>query len=155
MNSTQLNEIFTCLDKDKSGYIELDEFKTGIKLIYGIKDNFSDELINDLFTFIDGFGIFNRKDHRLNKDEVRKIWQKIPPNPSKGQQGICELIFDIIDFNGSGFIEESEFKVYMRRVENTKLNSKELNNMFVKMQTDIGKISKEKFVEYLKNELEN
>ena len=154
MNSTQLNEVFICLDQDRSGYIELEEFKKGIKLVYGITDNSADDLISDLFNFIDGFGLFNRKDHRLNKDEIRKVWQKIPPNPTKNKEGICELIFDILDFNGSGYIEENEFKVYMRRVENTKLNSKELNNMFVKMQTEIGKINKEKFIQYLKDELE-
>lgn len=151
MNYTLLAETFKCLDKDNSGYIELEEFKNGLKLVYNIKDNSADDIIQDLFTFIDGYGLFNRKDHRLNKDEIRKIWQKIPAEPTKGKQGICELLFDIIDSNKSGFIEESEFKVYIRRVENAKLKSKEINNLFVKMQTEIGKMSREKFIEYITN----
>lgn len=151
MNYTLLAETFKCLDKDNSGYIELEEFKNGLKLVYDIKDNSADDIIQDLFTFIDGYGLFNRKDHRLNKDEIRKIWQKIPSEPTKGRQGICELLFDIIDTNKSGYIEESEFKVYIRRVENAKLKSKEINNLFVKMQTSIGKMSREKFIEYISN----
>lgn len=151
MNYTLLSETFKCLDKDNSGYIELEEFKNGLKRVYDIKDNSADDIIQDLFTFIDGYGLFNRKDHRLNKDEIRKIWQKIPAEPTKGRQGICELLFDIIDSNKSGYIEESEFKVYIRRVENTKLKSKEINNLFVKMQTEIGKMSREKFIEYITN----
>ena len=151
MNYTLLSETFKCLDKDNSGYIELEEFKNGLKLVYDIKDNSADDIIQDLFTFIDGYGLFNRKDHRLNKDEIRKIWQKIPSEPTKGKQGICELLFDIIDTNKSGYIEEPEFKVYIRRVENAKLKSKEINNLFVKMQTSIGKMSREKFIEYITN----
>lgn len=151
MNYTLLSETFKCLDKDNSGYIELEEFKNGLKLVYDIKDNSADDIIQDLFTFIDGYGLFNRKDHRLNKDEIRKIWQKIPTEPTKGRQGICELLFDIIDTNKSGYIEESEFKVYIRRVENAKLKSKEINNLFVKMQTEIGKMSRKKFIEYITN----
>lgn len=149
MNSLQLIETFKCLDKDNSGYIELSEFKEGIKLIYGIADNSADNIINDIFKFIDGYGLFNSKDSRLNKDELRKIWKKIPENPTEGKEGIYELMFNIVDLNNSGFIEEDEFKVYLRRVEETKLKSKEINNLFVKLQTEIGKIDKNKFIEYI------
>lgn len=149
MNSSQLNEIFKCLDKDNSGYIELEEFKNGIKRVYNIKDNLCDDLIEDVFTFIDGYGLFNAKDHRLNKDEVRKVWQKIPAQPLQGKEGITTLIFDLLDLDKNGYISESEFKLYLRRVEHTTLTNKEINNLFIKLQTEIGKISKEKFIEYI------
>ena len=149
MNYTQLEETFKCLDKDNSGYIELEELKIGLKLVYSVNDNSVDDIITDIFTFIDGFGLFNSKDHRLNKNELHKIWKKIPKQPTKGKQGLCELLFDIIDMDGNGTIEESEFRLYLKRVENTTLKSKEITNLFVKLQTEIGKINREKFIEYI------
>ena len=149
MNRKQLKEVFTCLDVDKSGYIDHEEFLRGIKIVFKITDNLCDDLITDVFNFIDGFGLFNCRDRRLNKDELRKIWQSIPPNPEPTRESIAELLFNVIDSDNSGYIEISEFRRYLKKVEESKLRGCEIKQLFAKLSTECGKISKEKFVKYL------
>ena len=149
MNRTQLKEVFACLDVDNSGYIDHEEFLKGIKLVFKISNDSCNDLITDVFNFIDGFGLFNARDHKLNKDELRKVWQCIPSNPENTRESIAELLFNVIDSDRSGFIEQNEFRRYLKKVERSKLRGSESKRLFDKLTTETGKISKEKFIKYL------
>ena len=52
MNRTQLKEVFACLDVDNSGYIDHEEFLKGIKLVFKITNDSCNDLITDVFNFI-------------------------------------------------------------------------------------------------------
>lgn len=154
MNKTTLNEVFKSLDSDGSNYIEFNEFLKGIKFMYNITDNLCDDLIRDIFDFVDGYGLFNCRDQKLNHDELRKVWQKIPETRSNTRENIAELLFNVIDTNNTGFLELSEFRRYLRKVEETKLKSNEISTLFAKLTTsDCNKITKEQFIKYVINEI--
>lgn len=145
-----LNEVFTALDQDGSNYIEFNEFLIGIKKIYNIEHNLFDDLIRDIFDFVDGYGLFNFKDQKLNRDELRKIWQKIPEERSNTRESIAELLFNVVDTNGSGYLELSEFRRYLRKIEESKMKSHEISTLFAKLTTtDYDKITKEQFIKYV------
>lgn len=150
MNKATLNEVFKSLDSDGSNYIEFNEFLKGIKFMYNITDNLCDDLIRDIFDFVDGYGLFNCRDQKLNRDELRKVWQKIPEIRSNTRESIAELLFNVIDTNDTGFLELSEFRRYLRKVEETKLKSNEITTLFAKLTTsDCNKITKEQFIKYI------
>lgn len=150
MNKTTLNEVFKSLDSDGSNYIEFNEFLKGIKFMYNISDNLCDDLIRDIFDFVDGYGLFNCHDQKLNHDELRKVWQKIPEVRSNTRESIAELLFNVVDTNNTGFLELSEFRRYLRKVEETKLKSNEISTLFAKLTTsDCNKITKEQFIKYI------
>lgn len=154
MNKITLNEVFKTLDSDGSNYIEFDEFLKGIKFMYNISNNLCDDLIRDIFDFVDGYGLFNCRDQKLNRDELRKVWQKIPENRLNTRESIAELLFNVIDTNDTGFLELSEFRRYLRKVEETKLKSNEITTLFAKLTTsDCNKISKEQFIKYVTNDI--
>jgi len=150
MNKITLNEVFKSLDSDGSNYIEFDEFLKGIKFMYKITNDLCDDLIRDIFDFVDGYGLFNCRDQKLNHDELRKVWQKIPEIRSNTRESIAELLFNVIDTNNTGFLELSEFRRYLRKVEETKLKSNEITTLFARLTTsDCNKITKEQFIKYI------
>ena len=154
MNKITLNEVFKSLDSDASNYIEFNEFLKGIKFMYNISNNLCDDLIRDIFDFVDGYGLFNCRDQKLNHDELRKVWQKIPETRSNTRESIAELLFKVIDTNDTGFLELSEFRRYLRKVEETKLKSNEIATLFAKLTTsDCNKITKEQFIKYVTNDV--
>jgi len=154
MNKTALNEVFKSLDADGSNYIEFNEFLKGIKYMYNITNNLCDDLIRDIFDFVDGYGLFNSCDQKLNRDELRKVWQKIPETRSNTRESIAELLFNVVDTNNTGFLELSEFRRYLRKVEETKMKSNEITTLFAKLTTsDCNKITKEQFIKYVTNNM--
>lgn len=154
MNKTILNEVFKSLDSDGSNYIEFNEFLKGIKFMYNITNDLCDDLIRDIFDFVDGYGLFNSRDQKLNHDELRKVWQKIPETRSNTRESVAELLFNVIDTNETGFLELSEFRRYLRKVEETKLKTIEITTLFAKLTTsDCNKITKEQFIKYVTNNI--
>lgn len=145
-----LNEVFKSLDADESNYIEFNEFLIGIKKVYNIDHDLFNDLIRDIFDFVDGYGLFNCRDQKLNKDELRKIWQKIPEQRTNTRESIAELLFNVVDTNNSGYLELAEFRRYLRKVEETNLKTKEISTLFAKLTTtDCNKITKEQFIKYI------
>lgn len=150
MNKCVLNEVFKTLDNDGSNYIEFNEFLVGIKKIYKIDHDLFNDLIRDIFDFVDGYGLFNCRDQKLNHDELRKIWQKIPEERQNTRESIAELLFNVVDTNNSGYLELSEFRRYLRKIEESKLKSHEISTLFAKLTTtEYDKITKEQFIKYV------
>lgn len=150
MNKCVLNEVFKTLDSDDSNYIEFNEFLVGIKKIYNINHDLFNDLIRDIFDFVDGYGLFNCRDQKLNHDELRKIWQKIPEERQNTRESIAELLFNVVDTNNSGYLELSEFRRYLRKIEESKMKSHEISTLFAKLTTtEYDKITKEQFIKYV------
>lgn len=150
MNKCVLNEVFKTLDSDGSNYIEFNEFLVGIKKIYNINHDLFNDLIRDIFDFVDGYGLFNCRDQKLNHDELRKIWQKIPEERQNTRESIAELLFNVVDTNNSGYLELSEFRRYLRKIEESKMKSHEISTLFAKLTTtEYDKITKEQFIKYV------
>lgn len=150
MNKCVLNEVFKTLDSDGSNYIEFNEFLVGIKKIYKIDHDLFNDLIRDIFDFVDGYGLFNCRDQKLNHDELRKIWQKIPEERQNTRESIAELLFNVVDTNNSGYLELSEFRRYLRKIEESKMKSHEISTLFAKLTTtEYDKITKEQFIKYV------
>lgn len=150
MNKCILNEVFKTLDSDGSNYIEFNEFLIGIKKVYNINHDLFNDLIRDIFDFVDGYGLFNCRDQKLNRDELRKIWQKIPEEHQNTRESIAELLFNVVDTNNSGYLELSEFRRYLRKIEESKMKSHEISTLFAKLTTtEYDKITKEQFIKYV------
>lgn len=146
LKQKELLKIFETLDNDKSGYIELVEFLYGIKFIYGIEDNSCDALIHDIFNYVDGTGLFNSRDHKLNRNELKKIWSKIPKDLVVGKKGILDLFFEIIEQKTNNVIEPISFKKKIQKQGVNTFISTEIKSLYSSITDMSSVITKEMFL---------
>lgn len=146
LKQKELLKVFETLDNDKSGYIELAEFLYGIKFIYGIEDNSCDALIHDIFNYVDGTGLFNSRDHKLNRNELKKIWSKIPKDLVVGKKGILDLFFEVIEQKTNNVIEPISFKKKIQKQGVNTFISTEIKSLYSSITDMSSVITKEMFL---------
>lgn len=133
---------------DSAGYVSKEAFACGIKSIFGITDDVYNHLIFDIFTLVDGRGLFNARDDKLNKKELDFVIQAIPVERS---EHICynlsETIFNIVNKNKDGVLDINEFKDYITLILGS-IKTSELKEVFKTLSKSTNGIQKEEFMKY-------
>lgn len=103
INEEQVNEMFSSVDIDNSGYIDYSEF---IVATMNEKNLFSEKKLKAAFKMFDkddsGF---------ISKDEVKESLQKV----QQLSESDIDLVISQVDENGDGEISFEEFKIIMTK----------------------------------------
>ncbi|ELP92475.1 hypothetical protein EIN_523730 [Entamoeba invadens IP1] len=141
-------QLFKDFDVDSNGYIEKSEFIEGMRRVTGANASY-DDVFEDIMTFVDGKGMINKKDGRLNKNEFDRIVKAMPKDFSNRKVAIATMLFNLIDIDKSGTIEMAEFHEYCKR---TIANIKSADVKYVFESIDAngnGKVQLEEFMKWL------
>ena len=133
---------------DAGGYVSKESFVSGIKQIFDIQDETYNHLILDIFTLVDGRGLFNAKDDRLNKKELDFVIQAIPQEHSEHVcYNLAEVIFNIVNKNNDGVLDINEFKDYITLILGA-IKTSELKEVFKTLSKSTNGIQKDEFMKY-------
>ncbi|ELP84689.1 hypothetical protein EIN_173640 [Entamoeba invadens IP1] len=148
-------DMFDVFDKNKSGYIEPDEFVIGMR---GIVGSIAGSDIEKVYTLIlraaDGVGLFDARDRKLNRHEF-EIIAKHTPNDFGVDKIVCviRLLFDVFDTKQSGFISVADLDKVTDNKSGTKSVSQQMRTRVMQMAFKNGNNSLNftDFVEYIKD----
>ena len=151
MNKTRAKEIFERYDDDEDGFIERDEFIKMMFEIFKVKKETEKEklkkILDDIYTLVDGRGLFNKKDDQLNLSEFKIVASLIPDDYENPFKAIAYILFRLVDTNNSGSINEKELANYFNQ-KGVEYKSDEIKNLIKKFDTNENK--KLEFWEFLK-----
>lgn len=102
---------------DSRGMIEKASFFMGMKEIFGIEDDSLNYFLNDIFDLVDGEGMFNARDGKLNKKELEYVIDAIPDQRGDHiPSDLAETVFNLINKNKNETVEFTEFKKYISKI---------------------------------------
>lgn len=133
---------------DSAGYVSKESFVEGIKSIFKIGDDSFNHLILDIFTLVDGKGMFNSKDDRLNKKELDFVINAIPTaEVEEVYLALAETVFNIVNKNGDAVLDINEFREYITKILGS-IKTTELREVFKVLSNSTNGIQKDAFMKY-------
>ena len=137
MDKQKAKELFESCDKNGSGYVDRTEFVHMMLYFFELKedDEQISNLLDDIFTMVDGKGLFNRKDGKLNFNEFYKVVSLIPNYYVAPIRSLGYVLFNLVDKNSSGDVSKKEIKSYFDKI-GVGMKSKELNKFIEKLDRD-------------------
>ncbi|EDR26522.1 dc3, putative [Entamoeba dispar SAW760] len=149
MNNTQVEFIFNLLDKDKSGYLDRDEFCEGLIEFYHITDDKKEsyrEIFNDIFLLADGKGLFNSRDNKITLREFKNICSLLPTETKQTDVIVGTVAFKLVDSNNSGKVNKKELITFLKKT-GIHLKKGEVDVLMDSIDEDgDGKISLQEFM---------
>lgn len=149
----KFNMIFDLADSKKDGFIDKDEYLYAMRSIFKIQEeNYCDDDLLDIFDYVDGRGLKNKKDEKLNKNEFGKIIKRITSTSSDGKKGISELIYRFIDHEQKGRIGAKEIKYYYEQIGSKQIRSEKIKNFMDNKERKNIELEREEFVKWYAND---
>ena len=147
----EINQLFQSIDIDHSGYIDEKEFISYFQSYFKLdsndeKNSFYQEL-SLVFYLSDKDSLFTKKDNKISKKEFTNIYFAIPIKRGQSKRALIgEFLFNIIDDNKSGKINEKELKQFSKLLyENDDFNS----NFLIELDKNgDGKIDLKEFLKW-------
>lgn len=134
---------------DSKGMIEKQSFFLGMKQIYGIEDDSLNYFLNDIFDLVDGEGMFNAKDGKLNKKELENVVDAIPDERGAHiPSDLAETVFNLINKNKNDTVEFTEFKKYISKILKG-VSQAEMKTTFNTLSDNKPGMPKQTFIDYV------
>lgn len=134
---------------DSKGMIEKTSFFTGMKEIFGIEDDSLNYFLNDIFDLVDGEGMFNAKDGKLNKKELESVVDAIPDQRGEHiPSDLAETVFNLINKNKNETIEFTEFKKYISKILKG-VSQTQIKSTFNTLSDNKPGMPKQTFIDYV------
>ena len=95
-----------------------DEFIQMMFKIFNVEGE-NDQIVNvldDIYEVVDGKGLFNRKDGKLNFKEFYQVISLLPEYFVSPVRSIAYVLFRLVDSNNSGDISSKEMKNYFNKI---------------------------------------
>ena len=140
---------FTQFDKDCNGSISFDEFIQFFYWKFKI-ERYSEainNMINDIFTLVDGQGLLNKKDEKLNEDEFYRMYKFLPIEINDPKIDIFNVIYNMADTDGDGVVSRKEMVQFLKKILEV-YNKKEVERMIERLDTNNDNIlQQEEFIQ--------
>ena len=134
---------------DSKGMIEKQSFFLGMKQIYGLEDDSLNYFLNDIFDLVDGEGMFNAKDGKLNKKELENVIDAIPDERGAHiPSDLAETVFNLINKNKNDTVEFTEFKKYISKILKG-VSQAEMKTTFNTLSDNKPGMPKQTFIDYV------
>ena len=134
---------------DSKGMIEKQSFFLGMKQIFGIEDDSLNYFLNDIFDLVDGEGMFNAKDGKLNKKELENVVDAIPDERGAHiPSDLAETVFNLINKNKNDTVEFTEFKKYISKILKG-VSQAEMKTTFNTLSDNKTGMPKQTFIDYV------
>ena len=134
---------------DSKGMIEKQSFFLGMKQIFGIEDDSLNYFLNDIFDLVDGEGMFNAKDGKLNKKELENVVDAIPDERGAHiPSDLAETVFNLINKNKNDTVEFTEFKKYISKILKG-VSQSEMKTTFNTLSDNKPGMPKQTFIDYV------
>ena len=137
MDKDQAKTLFESCDQDGSGYVDKEEFITMMFKhfkIEGENEQIS-SILDDIFTMVDGKGLFNRKNGKLNFKEFYNVVSLLPEKFVSPMRSCVYVLFRLVDKDNSGDVSRKELKTYFSKI-GVEMKSKELKDLVGKLDKD-------------------